>query len=265
MNAIQKRLSERRAAQQTGLIVYLTAGCPDYAATQAAIIAAAAAGADVIEIGVPFSDPMADGPVIQEASTKALAAGATLAKTLQLVRDVRQQTTVPLALMTYCNPVLQAGTTAFCQAAAAAGVDGLIVPDLPLEEAGLLQPACQAAGLAYVPLIAPTSTPERVRALAQSGNGFIYLVATAGVTGVREMSYEPLAPLCQAVRQATDVPLAIGFGIGTPTAARAAAQQADAVIIGSAVMACQLTAGPAAVGQLVATLRQALDSREETA
>lgn len=263
MTALQETLAARLAAGQKGLIVYITAGCPDLAATRRAVLAAAAAGADIVEIGIPFSDPIADGPVIQKAAAAALKNGLKTAAVLDLVRDITAAAPVPIALMTYINTILAFGPGRFAAAAAAAGAAGVIVPDLPLEEAGLLADACRDNRLDLIHFIAPTSPPDRVAAICARASGFLYCVSTTGVTGVQTVDYSRLAPLIAAARRATAVPVAIGFGIGSPAAAVAAAAHADAVIVGSAVVEQLAQSGPAGVGDLVAAIRQALDRAGE--
>ncbi|MDR7866867.1 MAG: tryptophan synthase subunit alpha [Sporomusaceae bacterium] len=259
MSTLRDKLAARRAAGGKGLIVYLAAGYPDLAATRQAVLAAAAAGADIVEIGIPFSDPIADGPVIQKAATAALAGGLKTADVLALVAELTAATPVPIALMLYINTILQYGPAAFAADAAAAGAAGLIVPDLPLEEAAPLQAICRGCGLDLIHFIAPTSPPERIAAICAQAGGFLYCVSTTGVTGVQAVDYSRLAPLIADARRASDIPIAIGFGIGDEAAAVAAAAHADAVIVGSAVIERLTADGPAGVGRLVASIRQALD------
>jgi len=261
LTKLGQTLNNLKAAGRKGLIVYITAGCPDYPASLAAVLAAAAAGADVVEVGMPFSDPLADGPVIQKAAAFALKAGATTAKTLDMIRQIGRQSAVPLAVMTYTNTVLQYDAAKFARDFAAAGACGLIVPDMPFEESGMLAPACAANGLDLIQFIAPTSTASRIAAICQKASGFLYLISNTGVTGVRDISYSSLEGTISAVRQHTAVPVAIGFGIGSPEAARAAARHADAVIVGSAVVERLMSGGAGAVGEFVAALRRALDER----
>lgn len=256
-------LNNKKKGGNKGLIVYLTAGCPDYTASLEAILAAAAAGADIIEIGLPFSDPMADGPVIQKAAAMALSAGATTGKTLELVKNVRQRSTVSLAIMTYLNPVLQYGIERFTREFSAAGVSGLIIPDLPLEESEFLEPACAASGIELIRFVAPTSDAGRIAATCQKAEGFLYCVSSTGVTGMREVDYGSLQGTVDAVRRHSDIPVAIGFGIASPAAAKAAAQYADAVIVGSAVMQRLMEQSPLAVREFVGELRRALDERRQ--
>lgn len=261
MNTVSQILTQRLQEQRTGLIVYITAGCPDYAATIAAVQAAAQAGADVIEIGLPFSDPMADGPIIQQAATRALQGGATTAGTLAAIREICQSTSVALAVMTYMNTVLQYGIEQFVQDFSRAGVSGLIIPDLPLEESEIVEPICRSYGVSFVRFLAPTSTGERIAAVAGKAEGFLYAVSSTGVTGVREMDYASIGEVIAQARCYTRTPIAIGFGIGSPAAACRAAAFGDAVIIGSALMEKLQTEGVEAVGEFIRSVRSALDGR----
>ncbi|XEQ93381.1 Tryptophan synthase alpha chain [Sporomusa carbonis] len=256
---IAEKLGSLKASGRKGLIIYVTAGCPDYSTTLQAVKAAAEAGADLVEIGLPFSDPMADGPVIQQAATQALAAGATVGKALELITLLQQQTSIPLAVMTYYNIVLQFGIERFAESFAGAGISGLIIPDLPIEEAAAVEPACRQAGIDLIKFIAPTTTPERIKTICRQASGFLYCISSTGVTGVRQTDYNQIAPLLAAVRRETDLPLAIGFGIGGPEAACQAAKHADAVIVGSAVMDRLLHGSLANVQELIYSIRQALD------
>lgn len=260
---MRQTLNNKKGDGNKGLIVYITAGCPDYQASLEAIVGAAEAGADIIEIGLPFSDPMADGPVIQKAAAMALSAGATTAKTLELVRNVRRRSTVALAIMTYLNPVLQYGSERFARDFAAAGVSGLIIPDLPLEESEFLEPACAASGIELIRFVAPTSDAGRIAATCQKAEGFLYCVSSTGVTGMREVDYSSLKDTVDEVRRQSDIPVAIGFGIAGPEAAQSAAQYADAVIVGSAVMQRLMEQGVPVVREFVGELRRALDERRK--
>ncbi len=259
MSKIAEKLNSVKAAGRKSLIIYLTAGYPDYSTTLQAVKALETAGADLIEIGLPFSDPMADGPIIQHAATQALAAGATIGKALELISRIRQETDIPLAVMTYYNIVLQYGVDKFAGDFAQAGIGGLIIPDLPMEEAGTVEPACREIGIDLIKFIAPTTTPARLKNICQQASGFLYCISSTGVTGVRQIDYNPLTPLLDAVRRETDIPLAIGFGIGSPEAACQAAQHADAVIVGSAIMERLMKEGVTSVQEFTNLLRQALD------
>lgn len=260
MSRIAERLQQVRAAGRKGLVIYITGGCPNLAATVEAVLAAERAGADVVEIGIPFSDPMADGPVIQQAASLALANGASVEGILDVVRQIRTQSEIPLALMTYVNPVLQYDADKFVKTAKAAGVDGLIIPDLPIEESREMLAVCREQDVNLVQFVAPTTTLERLGPTCAAANGFIYCISNTGVTGARaDIDYSALAPLITEVRTRSDVPTAIGFGIGSPAAAYSAAQYADAVIVGSAVVDIILHDGVQAIESFITTIRQALD------
>ena len=211
-----------RAEGRAALMPYFTLGYPDIATSEAVVRAIAAAGADLIELGMPFSDPLADGPTIQHSTQVALEQGMTLTRGLALTSRLREAgVTQPLLLMGYVNPILAYGVSRYVADAEAAGADGFIVPDLPPEEAGELETACRAHGLALVFLLAPTSTPERIAAVVSHATGFVYLVSLAGVTGARDRLPPDLAAFVGRVRSATSLPLAVGFGIATPEHASA--------------------------------------------
>src|SRR5271167_2748809 len=200
-------------AGEMGLVAYITAGDPSLAATEKIVLAAAQAGADVIELGVPFSDPVADGPTIQRASDRALRSGTTLAGVIELVRRIRTHSEIPLVLFSYFNPILQMGLEKFAAAAAAAGADGVLVTDLTPEEAVEYRAVMHARGLDTIFLAAPTSTDARLVKIAEFSSGFLYLISRTGVTGAREALPEELPALARRVRQFTRLPLAVGFGI----------------------------------------------------
>ncbi len=225
-----------RARGERALVAYFTAGDPSLADSRRLVLEAARRGADVVELGVPFSDPIADGPVIQRAARRALERGTSLARVLETVATLRAETGVPLVLLTYYNPVLAFGVKAFARTAAAAGVDGVIVADLPLEEAGPLAAAADAAGLDLIHLVAPTSTPERVRRIARRSRGFIYVVSLTGVTGERYQLPKELAAQIRTLRLVTTKPVCVGFGIGHPDQVAAVGRLADGVIVGSAIV-----------------------------
>ncbi len=243
---------DKRAA----LMPYLMAGYPDLDRSAEAGLVAADAGADLIELGVPFSDPLADGPVIHAAATEALAAGATPHGALRVCEHLAGR--LPVVLMVYANVVLTAGAEQFALRAAAAGAAGLIVPDLPHDEAAGVRAACDAEGLALVPLVAPTSTPERVAEIGSDARGFVYTVSLTGTTGERAELPPGLAETVAGVRDAATVPVAVGFGISTSDHARAVAEIADGVIVGSRMVRAAGEGGPRAVGELVAELAAAL-------
>jgi tryptophan synthase alpha chain len=242
--------------KRAALMPYLMGGYPSIQGSVSAGLAAADAGADLLELGIPFSDPLADGPVIHAAGTEALAAGATPHSVLGVCEQLAAR--VPVVLMVYANIVLTAGVQAFALKAAAAGASGLIVPDLPHDEAGELREACDAEGLALVPLVAPTTTPERIAEIGADARGFVYTVSLTGTTGERSELPPGLAETVSRVRAATEVPVAVGFGISTPGHARSVAEIADGVIVGSRVVRAAGEGGPEAVGQLVAEFAAAL-------
>ncbi|MHB1468647.1 MAG: tryptophan synthase subunit alpha [Solirubrobacteraceae bacterium] len=248
-----------RDGRRAALMPYLMAGYPTMDESLAIGHACVDAGAEVIELGVPYSDPLADGPVIHAAGTAALAAGASLAGALEVARGLSER--VPVVLMCYANMVLAPGAQAFAQRLARSGASGLIVPDLPLEEAGQVRAACAREGIALVPLVAPTSTDERLAAIGKEAMGFVYAVAVVGTTGERAAAADGLAELIARAKARTSVPVAIGFGIGTPEQARRVAELgADGVIVGSRLVraAGESDAPAEAVGALVAELAAAL-------
>lgn len=229
------RLFERlRGEGRPGLIAYLTAGDPAPSRTAKLVAALERGGADLIELGVPFSDPIADGPVIQRASERALRAGTSLRAVLEIAAEVRRSSEIPLLLFTYLNPALRYGFEKLAADAAARGVDGCLLTDLSVEEAGSYVETMRRHGLDTVFLAAPTSTPERRKLVARYSSGFVYLVSRAGVTGERSRLSGAAAPLVEAMRQATSLPLAVGFGISTPEQAVEVGRLADAVVVGSA-------------------------------
>ena len=242
----------RRAA----LMPYLMGGFPDADASRASAEACVEGGADLLELGVPFSDPLADGPVIQAAGAEALRAGTRLDDVLELCEALAAR--VPVVLMAYANPVLVHGAEAFAVRASAAGAAGIIVPDLPHDEAGELRDVCDAHGLALVPLAAPTTTEERLAEIAADARGFVYAVSVTGITGERDALPEGLGDTVARIRGATDLPVAVGFGIATGEQARRAAGVADGVIVGSRLVRAAGEGGPAAVREVVAELAAAL-------
>ena len=216
-------------------IAFITCGDPDLGTTAAAVRAAVENGADLIELGIPFSDPTAEGPVIQGANLRALKGGVTTDKIFAFVRELRQDVTVPLVFMTYANVVFSYGAERFLAACRDVGIDGLILPDLPYEEKGEFLPVCRACGVDLISLIAPTSE-NRIAMIAKEAEGFLYIVSSLGVTGARSEIQTDLASIVKVVRQNTDVPCAIGFGISTPEQAGRMAGLADGVIVGSAIV-----------------------------
>lgn len=242
--------------KRAALMPYLMGGFPDLEGSRAAGRACAEAGADVLELGVPFSDPLADGPVIHEAASAALAAGVTVDGVLEVCADLSAR--LPVVLMTYANAVLANGAAAYAQRAAAAGASGLIVPDLPHDEGEELRAACEAAGLALVPLVAPNTRPERLEEIGRGARGFVYTVSLAGTTGERGALPSDLPDTVARVRAATEAPVAVGFGISSAEQASEVADLADGVIVGSRVVRAAEEGGAEAVGAVVAELAEAL-------
>jgi len=223
--------------KKPGLVVYVTCGDPDLATTRDVVLAAIEAGADVIELGVPFSDPVADGPVIQRASERALKHGTCLAQVLTLAADVRQHAqSTGLVVFSYLNPILRMGMERFCMVARAAGVDGVLVTDLPVEEAGEYLRAMKAHDLAPVFLAAPTSPDERLKRIAEASRGFVYAVSRTGVTGVRQQLPTDAQKLVKRLRRVTKMPIAVGFGISNTKQFAEVGKFADAVVVGSAIV-----------------------------
>lgn len=235
MTVIADRFQTLKRNQECALIPFITAGDPDLATTAAALKILDASGADFIELGVPYSDPLADGPVIQAAATRALQKGTKLETVLEMLQETIPSLQAPIILFTYYNPILHRGIEKFLDQVAAAGVAGLVVPDLPLEEAaGLLQPASER-GIDVTLLIAPTSSVDRIEAIAQASQGFIYLVSVTGVTGMRSQMETRVSDLLAKIRQFTDKPIGVGFGISQPEQATQVKEWgADAIIVGSA-------------------------------
>jgi len=236
VNGIERRFAELKARGEKALVCFLTGGDPDLATTGRLVTAIADAGADIVEIGIPFSDPLADGPSIQASSFRALSAGATIGGVFEMVRTVRQSCDVPIVLMTYFNPVNAYGVARFADDAADAGADGVIVTDLPPEEATEWKAAADRVGLAAIFLLAPTSTKDRIRLGAKMGSGFIYCVSRTGVTGARSDVPVELGALVDSIRETTELPIAVGFGISNPEQARQVAGLADGVVVGSALV-----------------------------
>jgi tryptophan synthase alpha chain len=280
MSRIASAFEKLRQAGRTALMPYLTIGYPSPALTLELVPAVVEAGADLIELGIPFSDPLADGATIQQATHQALQQGTTVETCLETVAELRRRgVETPLILMGYYNPIFQRGLMRFCEDAARAGADGLIVPDLPPEEAADLREACQAHSLDLIFLLAPTSDEARIRQVVKLSSGFIYLVSLTGVTGARDHLPAELEAFVQRVRRMTDpstgrcsepvepsgrrLPLAVGFGIGNPEEARRVARVADGVIVGSAIVrrAGESSEPVTAVHHFVCSLRQGLDER----
>ncbi|MDD2443219.1 MAG: tryptophan synthase subunit alpha [Desulfotomaculaceae bacterium] len=269
MSKITECLENMRRTGKKGLIPFITAGDPDLAGTVEIAKRLAFAGADLVELGIPFSDPVADGPVIQQASGRALKSGTTLQGILEAVREIKKDCSMPLILMGYYNQIYKYGLRRFTCDAAKAGVSGLIVPDLPHEECGPLREEAILAGLDLIPLVAPTTTNPRLEKITAGACGFIYCVSVTGVTGTREQMGTDLENFTGRVRRYTSLPLAVGFGIAGPEQAAQTAKLCDAVVVGSAIVKIIAeyndvsSAGPA-VEKLVSQIRGTLDGLQYT-
>ena len=255
MSRIEQTFEQLREAGRKGLVGYLTAGDPDLAQSEADLREALSSGLDVLELGVPFSDPTADGPTIQAAGQRALAAGVTVSSVLALARKLRQTYATPIILFGYLNPFLAYGYERLCVEAAAAGVDGLLVVDLPFEESAELRQHADRKGLDLIPLVAPTTDAVRAARILRGARGFVYYIMVKGVTGARQEVAGDVAGHLARLRSATRLPIAAGFGVSTPEQARTVAAAADAVVVGSALVqaACDHR-----VGAFVRSLRGAL-------
>jgi len=263
MTRIQQVFDRRKSEGTAVLVAYLTAGDPTPEATPGLVAALERGGADLIELGVPFSDPIADGPVIQRGSDRALKAGTTVSKVLDIARQIRAASEIPLLLFTYLNPVMRYGIDNLARDAKAAGIDGCLLTDVSVEEAEVYVNAMRAAGLDTVFLAAPTSTPERLKLVAKYSSGFIYLVSRTGVTGERAELSDSVQPLIDATRAVSDLPLAVGFGINTPAQAGAVAKLASGVVVGSAIVRLiEQNAGEQGLEDYARSLRNGMDGRE---
>lgn len=236
MGRIGNKLEELRSKKEKALIVYLTAGDPSLDTTRSLALQLAEAGVDILEIGVPFSDPTADGPVIQAASQRALKTGTTLASVLTMVADIRRVSGIPIVLFGYFNPIFAYGVEKFAKAAREAGVDGVLVVDLPSEEASELRVHSDAAGLDFISLVAPTTGRDRLKIILRSATGFLYYISITGVTGTAAPQIEDIAREVGKIRKLTPMPVAVGFGISNAAQAREIANVADGIVIGSAVV-----------------------------
>lgn len=246
MSRLESTFNRLRARKETGLVTYVTAGDPDLRRSGEILTALDRAGADVLEVGVPFSDPLADGPEIQRASERALRAGTTLDRVLGLIEGVRPGIAAPIVLFTYANPVLRFGERRFAARAASAGVDGVLVLDLPVEEADSLRETLAASHLAMIFLISPTTTDARIARAAELGRGFLYGISRLGVTGVQNRVSTNARDLAARVRAVTSLPLAIGFGISQASHVAEVGQWADAAVVGSALVRVIAAAGQSA-------------------
>lgn len=259
MNRLSKVFSSGRKA----LVVYLTAGFPEPGADEELALTAIDSGADILELGFPFSDPVADGPLIQEASERSLENGTTLSGTIELAARIRKRSQVPILLMGYANPVLRMGYGVFAEKLAAAGADGAIIPDLPSDAAEPLRGPMRESGVALIPMAAPNTPPERLRDIVSNGDGFCYLVSMAGLTGDAMKDEAPWRKIAAMIKEDGRLPVCIGFGIRTAGDAARAAGAADGVVVGTAITKCIMDGGDTAeakrkVGKLVKELAEAI-------
>jgi tryptophan synthase alpha chain len=236
MSRLQSTFAGLRQHGSRGLVTYVTAGDPDLSQSPDVIRALARGGADVIEVGVPFSDPIADGPAIQRASERALAAGSDLPRSLELIERIRGDVSVPLVLFTYVNPVLRMGADAFVARAATAGIDGVLLLDLPIEESATVQRALDGQGVDQIFLVSPTTSDARLQEASRLGRGFLYAISRLGVTGTRPSVAASAAPLVQRIRAVSDLPIALGFGVSRPEHVAEVTSFADAAVVGSAIV-----------------------------
>jgi tryptophan synthase alpha chain len=267
---ISKRFADLRASGELGIVAYITAGDPSLEATLKFVLALAEAGADVIELGVPFSDPLADGPTIQRASERALKSGTTLARVIDLVRRIRQSSQVPVVLFSYYNPILQMGLEKFASAASGAGADGVLATDLTPEESADYHRILAAHHLDTIFLGAPTSTDERLAKIASCSSGFLYLISRTGVTGAKDALPDDLPSLLRRARNVTQVPIAVGFGISLPGHVSVLGGLADAAVVGSALVseienATKSGPSPAAIHRAATALAAKMRSLKEAA
>lgn len=261
MSALSSGLEERRAGGRKLLVPYVMGGQPDRDSFPR-ILAAVSRSADALEVGLPYSDPLMDGPVIAAAGERSIRAGVGPSEALELVADAGGK--IPRVIMTYYNPIHSAGEESFCAATTKAGVSGLIVPDLPLEESEGLRRAAADQGLAWIPLVAPTSSPARVAAIAATATGFVYAVSTLGVTGTRDQLSERAAAVASACKEGTDLAVLVGIGVSSPEHAHAAALYSDGVVVGSAVVRLVAEIGAEGAAAFLAEVRAALDEAAET-
>ena len=265
-NRLDATFRRLKADNKKALIAYLMAGDPGLSETEQLVLALEQAGADIIELGVPFSDPIADGPVIQQAAERALRNGTSLRKILASVTSLRQRTNIPIILMLYYNSIHAMGCEAFCKAAKAAGVDGLIVPDMPPDEAAPIKVPADAAGLSLIFLLAPTSTTDRRKLVAKESHGFVYYVSLTGITGAQLSNVGDIQHNIGKLRKVSAVPVAVGFGVATPADAAQVSKVADGVIVGSAIVKriASHQQDPAMIGhvaEFVRSLKSAMATR----
>ena len=236
MSRLTDTFAGLRAGKRAGLVTYVTAGDPTLARTAEVLRALDRGGADVLEVGVPFSDPLADGPVIQRATERALAGGTTLAGVLDLIASIRAELRAPVVIFSYANPIFRMGAEHFANRAREAGIDGVLTLDLPIEEAGEFRAMLGARGIDTILLLSPTTTDERLRTAAALGSGFLYAISRLGVTGVRETLAEGAEEMVRRIRAVSDLPVALGFGISKPEHVREVGRWADAAVVGSALV-----------------------------
>jgi len=253
MSRLAETFARLRAQGRRGLVTYITAGDPDLPRTEGILKALDRAGADVLEIGVPFSDPLADGPVIQRATERALASGTTLAGVLDMLARLRSQIRAPIVIFSYANPIFRFGAEAFAERARAAGVDGVLVLDLPIEEAGEFRALLASKGIDTILLLSPTTSDSRLRDAARLGSGFLYAISRLGVTGARDVVADGAEEMVRRIRAVSDLPVALGFGISKPEHVREVGRWADAAVVGSALVSVIAEAGA----------REDLDTRVE--
>ncbi|MBI5904612.1 MAG: tryptophan synthase subunit alpha [Deltaproteobacteria bacterium] len=263
MTSIDAAFRRLRDAGEKGLVAYLTAGDPSPRASLSYLRSAADAGADILEVGVPFSDPTADGPTIEAASRRALAGGMNVAGAIDLVASFRRTHGTPVVLFGYYNPFHRYGIPKLCADSREAGADGFLIVDLPHEEAGEAAPAIRGAGMSLIPLAAPTSGMDRIRAFDRAGSGFLYLISVTGVTGIRESLPAGMVSWTREVKRAVTLPVAVGFGISSPAMARSATRYADAAVVGSACVKIvekhgRGRLGPAELSRFVRSLKKSL-------
>ena len=246
MSRLTEAFARAKASGQPGLVTYVTAGDPTLARTAGVLRALDRAGATVIEVGVPFSDPLADGPVIQRATERALASGTTLDGVLELLASIRSEIRAGLVIFSYANPILRLGAETFADRAKAAGVDGVLVLDLPIEEADDFRNMLERRGIDTILLLSPTTSDERLRKAASVGSGFLYAISRLGVTGVRDQVADGAEDMVRRIRAVSDLPVALGFGISKPEHVREVGRWADAAVVGSALVSVIAEAGASA-------------------